>query len=108
LSGFLEATEAAEFGRECDGRYFCHAAQRLQRSDDRSQLLGRRFNGMINRRIEALDALPLVIDFEDQLEQRRILLPMRQLESSNPLPPRRCPRAGIVGWALSVTQQVLQ
>jgi hypothetical protein len=84
LAGLLEATEAAEFGRECDGRYFCHASQRLQRFDDRSQLLGRGFDGLINRGVEALDALNLVIDLEDQLEQRRILLGMWQLESVPP------------------------
>ena len=36
LAGFLEATEAAEFDCECDGRYFCDATQRLQGVDDRS------------------------------------------------------------------------
>ena len=108
LPGFLEPTEAAEFGRECDGRYFCYTAQRLQRVHDRSPLLGRDCDGLIDRRIEALNALALVVDLENQLKQCCILLGVWKPQCSNPLPPRRCPRVAVVSGSLPVAQKIFE
>jgi len=47
LPRFLEAAEAAEFSSECDGSHVRGATKRLQRIDDRSQLLRRDIDGLI-------------------------------------------------------------
>ena len=91
LPGFLEATEAAELGCERDSRHFGEPSQSLQRIDDGSQLLGRGSDGLVDSRIEAFNALALMVNLEDQLEQRRILLGMWKPQSAHPLPPRRGP-----------------
>ncbi|MEO7037804.1 MAG: hypothetical protein ABI548_27805 [Polyangiaceae bacterium] len=77
MPGLLKATEAAEFSRERHRRYFGHAPKSLQRIDDGPQLLGCGINGSINRGVEPLDTLPLVVDLQDQLDERRILLSVR-------------------------------
>jgi len=46
------------------------------------------------------DTLALVVDFQDQLQQRRVLLGVRQLQLAHPLPPSRRPRPGAVAGAL--------
>jgi len=56
---------------------------------------------------EALDAVALVVDLENQLEQRGVLLGMRELQLSHPLPPCSRPRAASARWSLPVAQQVL-
>jgi hypothetical protein len=74
LPGLLEATEAAKLGGERDRGHFGNPTQSLQRIDDGSQLLGRGIDSAIDGGIEPLDALSLVVDLEDQLDERRILL----------------------------------
>jgi hypothetical protein len=91
LPGFFEATETAELGCEGDRRHFGDSAQGLQRIDDGSQLLGCGSDGLVDSRIEAFDALALVVNLEDQLEQRRILLGMWKPQSAHPLPSHRGP-----------------
>ena len=46
--------------------------------------------------------------FKRTLDERRILLRMRQLECADPLPPRRSPRLAVVSGPLPVAQQVLE
>src|SRR5690606_16080994 len=66
-----------------------------------------RLDSTIDRPLEPLDPLVLVIDFHDVVDQGGVLLGVRHLQPSHPLPPRRSPRSTALARALAVAQQVL-
>src|SRR5882672_5673653 len=107
LRGLLKAAETAEFCGERDRRYFCDTTQCLQRMDDGSQLLGRNLDSAIDGPVEALNAMSLVVNLEDQLHERGVLLGVSQLQASYPLPPGGRPRSAVVCGSKPIAQQVL-
>src|SRR5262249_6652899 len=100
LSGLLETAEAAELSGQCDGRNLGNTAHRLQRVDDRAELVRRFGDRPIDGTVEAFDALSLMIDFENVVDQRCVLFRVRKSKRSCPLPPCRSPGPAAVGWSL--------
>jgi hypothetical protein len=92
---------------ERDGGHLRDSAQRLERVDNGSELCRCRRDGAIDSSFEPFDALRLVIDLEDVVEECRVLVGVPQLERSHPLPPSGGPRTAAIRRPLSVAQEVL-
>src|SRR5687768_12958079 len=103
LSGPLEAGEGAEFGCKSYRGDLADATQCLERINERSKLAGCVDDGAIDRSVEPLDTLGLVVDLQHELDQCGVLLDVRQSQSSYPLPPRRSPGSATFSGALPVT-----
>lgn len=81
-------TDAPKLRGQSDCCFLRYAAQRLQRSNRRPQVLGCRGYSAIDGSVEACDAWVLVVHFQDQLQESRVLLGVGQFEPSHPLPTR--------------------
>jgi hypothetical protein len=63
-----------------------------------------RLNGMVDSPFELFDALGLMIDLHDVVEQDSVLLGVWQLQVTHPLPPGCGPGSAAIARSLTVTQ----
>lgn len=106
LACALEAAECPELGGQRDGGELRDTTQGLQRVDDGFDMDGCRLDGAVDGAFESLDALRLVIDLHDVIEQGGVLLGVR-LQCANPFPPVRGPGSAAFARSLAIPQQVL-